>query len=276
MTDFAAPLKKKIFPLALLILLSTGQAPAHGGELETLSRSQKVLLTNLAGLAAITAWGTANWDYFSTRPRSVREGWFSESTQEGGADKWGHFYFSYGLSHLLARTVEDWGYSHEKAARLGAMSSFAMMGAMELGDAFSDYGFSHEDLIMNLLGSAAGYLLYSCPGLSEKIDFRVEYIPELDRADVFTDYENMKFVMALKLNGFDTFQGTFARHFELLLGYYARDYPQGPDRERNVFLGIGLGLPEIFSRLSMPGIAGFFNYFQAPFTYIALEKNLND
>lgn len=279
MSDFAGSLKMKTLVLVLLVFLVTGQNPGHGFELESLSnlpKSQKVLLTNLAGLTAITAWGTANWDYFSTSPTSGSEGWFSESTKEGGADKWGHFYFSYGLSHLLSSFYEDWGYSNEKSARFGALSSFAMMGTMELGDSFSDYGFSYEDMIMNLLGATAGYLLYSHPDLAKKVDFRVEYIPEFDQADVFTDYDNMKFVMALKLNGFQNFQDSFARYFELQLGYYARDYPDGADRERNVYIGIGLSLPQIFSSLSMPKIAKFFNYFQAPATYIPIEKDLNN
>ncbi|WP_027363002.1 DUF2279 domain-containing protein [Desulfospira joergensenii] len=276
MNHFTGFLKRGILTLLFLIFLVSGQPPAHGFDGQNPSKSQKVLMTNLAGLAAITVWGTANWDYFSSSPATGSEGWFSENTKEGGADKWGHFYFSYGLSHLLAGTFEDWGYSTEKSARLGALSSFAMMGYMELGDAFSDYGFSHEDMIMNLLGSAAGYFLYSHPSLSEKINFRIEYIPEFDRADVFTDYENMKFVMALKLNGFESIQDSFARHFELQLGYYTRGYSRDGDRERNIYLGIGLSLPEIFSGLSMPKISKFFTYFQAPYTYIPLEKDLND
>jgi hypothetical protein len=35
-------------------------------------------------------------------------------------------------------------------------------------------GFSYEDMIFNTLGVAAGYLLWSFPDLSRKIDLRVE------------------------------------------------------------------------------------------------------
>jgi hypothetical protein len=37
------------------------------------------------------------------------------------------------------------------------------------------YGFSYQDMLFNTLGVAAGYLLWSYPELSRKIDLRVEY-----------------------------------------------------------------------------------------------------
>ncbi len=239
------------------------------------TKSQKVFLTNLSGLGAVTAWGTAKWDYFSRSPKKENEGWFSEDTLYGGADKWGHFYSSYGLTRALAQFYENWGYANQKAGRLGALSSFALLGYMELGDAFSDYGFSHEDFLMNLVGSAVGFLFHTRPDLSRKIDLRIEYTPDFDQTDVFTDYENMKFIMAIKPGGFKAVRRTFARYLEVHLGYYTRGYPGGRDRERTLYIGIGLCLPELFSSLSMPKASKFFNYIQPPGTYLPLEKTLS-
>ncbi len=238
-------------------------------------KDQKVAAANLAGMAAITAWGVANWNYFGSSPKKADEGWFSRDTPDGGADKCAHFYFSYTLAHILAGTYEHWSYSRDKAALLGAFSSFGLMGYMELGDAFSSYGFSSEDFAMNILGCTAGYLLYKYPAMAEKIDFRMEYIPRFDNSDLVTDYEHMKFLMAVKPSGFKGFQISSARAFEFHLGYYTRGYPHDPGRERTIYLGVGISLPDLFSRFSMPKLARFFNYYQLPYTYLSADRDLN-
>jgi hypothetical protein len=147
---------------------------------------------------------------------------------------------------------------------------------MEFGDSFSSYGFSHEDFLMNLFGAAAGYLLYINPALSKKIDFRVEYVPNFDQGDVFSDYDKMKFLMAVKLDGFDWIQNSYLKYLEIHLGYYARGYPNDINKERNIYLGIGISLSKIFNKLSMKKTARVFNYYQMPYTYISVDKDLND
>jgi hypothetical protein len=237
-------------------------------------KEKKVLLTNAAGLTAITAWGIANWDYFSTMPSAEKEGWFSSSTKEGGADKLGHFYASYALSHLLAHTYENWGYTRKKGLKLGAISSFAIMNWMELGDAFSDYGFSYEDFTMNALGCAAAYFIGSCPWLAEKIDFRIEYRPQFDTVDVFTDYDNLKFLAAVKLDGFDQVTHPVLQYLELHLGYYARDFPDDALSRRNLYVGIGVNLSKILNGFSLNKLSTLTRFFQIPHTYISSEKSL--
>jgi uncharacterized protein YfiM (DUF2279 family) len=239
-------------------------------------KEKKVLMSNLGGIAAITAWGIANWDYFDNSPKKGSEGWFSKDTYEGGADKCAHFYLSYTLSHILSDTFEHWSYSSDKAALLGAFSSFAMMSYMEIGDSFSNYGFSHEDFFMNLFGCAAGYLLYTNPSLSKKIDFRVEYIPTFTQTDFFSDYDNMKFLMVVKLDGFESVKNTFAEYLELHLGYYARGYSGDINKERALYIGIGINFSKIFTNFSMKKTARVLHYYQLPYTYISLDKNFND
>jgi uncharacterized protein YfiM (DUF2279 family) len=260
--------------LVLIFLLLILPFNFLGAE-EGLSKDQKVLMTNLGGIAAITVWGIANWDYFENEPKKGSEGWFAEDSYEGGADKFAHFYFSYTLSHMLSYTFEYWDYSSEKSALLGSLSSFAMMSYMEFGDAFSNYGFSHEDFLMNLFGCATGYLLYQYPNLAKKIDFRIEYIPKFDQADLFSDYENMKFLMAVKLGGFESFKNTYAEYLELHLGYYARGYNDGLNKERNIYIGIGISLSEILSKFSMEKTSKVFNYYQLPYTYISIDQDRN-
>ncbi len=258
----------------LLICLVLFPSTVSGFTWSDTPREKKVLIANAAGLAAITGWGVANWDYFSTTPSAKKEGWFSGNTKEGGADKLGHFYTSYALSHFLGHTYENWGYSQLQGLKLGALSAFAMMNGMELGDSFSDYGFSYEDFTMNALGCAAAYFIGSRPELAEKIDFRVEYRPRFDTMDVFTDYDHLKFLTALKLSGFDRITHPVLKYLELHLGYYARGFEHGAAPERTLYVGIGINLSSILDGFSLKKLSTLTRFIQVPYSYVELDKSL--
>ncbi|MCP4119443.1 MAG: DUF2279 domain-containing protein [Desulfobacteraceae bacterium] len=261
--------------LGIVLVLAMAPLGAAGFELE-LSKEEKVLLTNGVGLLAITAWGVANWDYFTTLPSRGDEGWFSENTDEGGIDKLGHFHSTYALSHILGASFERWGYSHERASFLGALSSFTLMGAMEAGDSFSDFGFSYEDFIMNSLGSIAGYYFRVCPELARKIDLRVEYRPNFTEADIFTDYERTRFLAAIKLAGFDGVKNPYLKYLEIHVGYFVEGYSDNKtNRSRNIYLGVGINLPRVFKHYSLNRASTIANYLQIPFTSLRLDKDLN-
>jgi hypothetical protein len=248
---------------------------------ESFSREKKLLLVNAGGAALIATWGFIHWDYGQKKAHAESEGWFEKDSNSGGADKLGHFYSNYTFTHILSSVYEDWGYSRREAALNGAISSFALMGFMEVGDAYSRYGFSHEDFLMNSLGSSLGYLIRRYPGLSEKIDFRVEYNPSFQENDFITDYENMKHLVAFKLNGFESFRETPLKYFELHLGYYTRGYSnraeeRGHGRERNVFFGITINISKFFKARGYRRTARFLNFYQPPFTTAFLKRDLND
>ncbi len=265
-------LKKFLGTVLVLAMVPLGAA---GFELE-LSKEKKVLLVNGAGLLAITGWGVANWDYFTKKPTLGDENWFSKNTDDGGVDKLGHFYFTYSISHILGASYERWGYSHEKASFLGALSSFAMMGAMEAGDSFSDFGFSYEDFIMNALGGIAGYYFRVCPGLARKIDFRVEYRPDFTEPDIFTDYERTRYLAAVKLDGFDVIENRYLKFLEIHLGYYTQGYSDNQtNRYRNIYLGVGINMSRVFSHFSLGKTSKIANYIQVPYTSLRLERDLN-
>ena len=71
---------------------------------EFLTRGQKSLLLNVGGLAAVFAYGLWKWDYGQNSFETVDEGWFGRTTEYGGADKLGHFWSSYALSHFFSLT----------------------------------------------------------------------------------------------------------------------------------------------------------------------------
>jgi hypothetical protein len=240
-------------------------------------QNQTLFLTTMVGVGVITAWGVAEWDYFSQSPHSDSEGWFSNGTKYGGADKFGHMYVSYVTSHGLSYLYERWAFKKEKAALYGALSSLLIYGYMEIGDSFSEHGFSYEDLIANALGSAFGYFSYRSPGLADKIDFRWEYGFDANGSDFTTDYENTKYLFALKLNGFESMQNSILKHFEILLGYYTRGFSvENESKERNIFVGVGLNLTDIFRRHSYDKTATLLRYIQIPYTYIEYAHDLKE
>jgi hypothetical protein len=263
--------------LVLLCVFGAVNADNLSDKWEALPKEKKLVYSNVALAGAITAWGIAFWDYGDHSPFFDSEGWFGSNTEEGGMDKLGHAYLSYVYTHGFASLYEHWGYESEKAALYGAFSAFWVQTFMELGDSISRYGFSYEDAIMNVAGTGFGYLTLRYPELSRKLDFRVELTPEFNKADIFTDYEQQKYLLALKLDGFKTLERTPLRYFELHLGYYARGYSEPPPtpRERNVYIGIGLNLSSLFREHGWTKTATVLRFVQPPYTTLQYENDLN-
>lgn len=264
--------------LTVCLLLIHGQAGADEQSVVStspLSKEEKLFITNVGGVAILTAWGFISWDYGEQGAHTRSEGWFGQDTPEGGADKLAHFYASYIASHGIAALCESWGYLTEKSALYGSLSSFGLMTFIEIGDSFSHYGMSLEDFTMNTLGCLSGYLLYRYPDLGRKIDFRLEYLPDFKAEDMSTDYEKMKFLMAVKLDGFQSIESQYLKFLECHVGYYARGYSDdNGQHRRNLYAGIGVNLSRILSVMSFKKTARIFNYYQVPYTYLPMKWEL--
>ena len=246
---------------------------------ELLTREQKTLLLNVGAMAVIAAYGAANWDYGQQGFNVENEGWFGPDTEYGGADKLGHFWSSYALSHLISYAYRKWGYTEAEANLYGVLSDLGIQTFMEIADGFSSQGFSYEDLVMNAAGSAVAYVWGKYPNLANKIDFRMEYTPEFNSDDfgVFTNYERQKFLVAVKADGFDAIKNPYLRYLELHGGYYARGYedyePNGPDRrQRTIFVGLGINVNKLVQKV---WDTRAFDYIQIPYTYINLDFDLD-
>lgn len=261
--------------ILLLVLGLSSQTHALDLGLPEMDKNQKVWAVNIGSMAFITAWGIAKWDYFERSPHAQREGWFGHNTDEGGADKLGHLWSTYAAADGLANKFEDWGYEPEQAALYGAYSSLAIMGFMELGDSFSNYGFSYEDMLMNTTGAATSYLMFKYPSLKEKIDLRWEYKPDFKETDFFTDYQHSKYLVALQLDGFRQLDGSPLEYLELHAGYYIRGFvTDDPDRERNLYVGIGLDVGKLLTKFGCGSFCGVFHYYQAPYTSVTARSKL--
>jgi len=261
------------------VLLSANEHNDTSYSSNEFSKTQKLVLTNVAVASGVLIWGFTQWGYGEEDFHADDEGWFEKETSNGGSDKLGHIYTNYLITRLLAPLYEDWGYTNEDAALYASFTSILASGILiEVGDGFSEHGFSTEDFIADVIGAGLGYVLATNPDLAKKIDFRVEYNPFLDTdnvTDFTTDYERMKHLLAIKAEGFELFEDNYMKYMELHLGYYSRNFNHNStpveDRERNIYVGIGINL----SSLLRPHIGNYskiFNYYQVPYTYVEAKK----
>ena len=172
----------------------------------------------------------------------------------------------------------------EGAELTGVALSMGVMTTVELLDGFSGHGFAWQDMVMNAAGAGFSYVRNTVPGLRDKLDFRFEYVPSGNDDDNFrpySDYSGQKYLLALKLSGFDALEETPLRFVELHAGYFARGFTdkeqeEGDDLRREPYVGIGINMSELLFgqgplRDTLVGRVGrgTLEYIQVPYTYAA-------
>lgn len=240
-------------------------------------KENKMLYTNLTAATAIGIWGLATWDYGTAGFSMGDEGWFGHDTKYGGADKFGHFWSTYTFADALTGLYTNWGYAPEKANIYGALSSWTVQFAMELGDATSvSQGFSWEDMTMNTLGALTSVLMQRYPELDRKIDFRVEYVFNVPVDGIFDDYSNQYYSMVLKLDGFNAIENTFLKYVEFSAGYYTRGYGETNEAQtRDLFAGIGFNFSRLLNQNGWSKTSKILEYVQLPYTVPKVSYNLD-
>jgi len=229
----------------------------------SLVQQQKQFRTGLliSGLTLSTAlYGYISWwDKSASTFRVRHEGWFGADTPNGGADKLGHA-FSFYVSTRLMTTGFQWaGHNRKEAAQLAGLTSGVLSLGVEIMDGFTEeYGFSTEDLIMNLSGIGLGAVLESYPQWDDLVDIRIKYWPSDDARrlqdyDPVADYSGQTYLLITKASGIPTLrQHQFLRYFELAVGYGTRGYQpnDGTDTQptsRNLYYGLSLNLSQLLN-----------------------------
>lgn len=193
--------------------------------------------------------------------RVNNEGWFDLDSPAGGADKLGHAYSSYLSTRLMTQGFEWAGYSHRESAKLAGFTTGAVMLGVEVMDGFTvEYGFSKEDLVMNLTGVGIGTLLDLYPQWDAVFDVRFLYwrsddARKLGERDPISDYSGQTYLLITKASGIPALrENKFLRYFELAVGYGSRGYQPTPGKyevqfpkERNLYYGISLNLSELLN-----------------------------
>jgi hypothetical protein len=245
------------------------------------------LSLDIAALAAVgIAVGIGEWGWGKTNFHVTQEGWFGKNTEYGGIDKLGHAYSAHLMSDYITWRLRTAGYNGYESSVTAAILSGIAFAGVELGDGFSHYGASPEDWIASASGIAFSFLRNTVPGLQDKIDFRMQYVPTTHGRDFVGagDYDGKKFLLAWKLGGFDAFKDTPLRYLEIHTGYYTRGYigtvSGSQTGTRTAYVGLGLNLTELL--FSQPGmrdtnvgsaVRAFNKYFQLPYTYMASDGN---
>jgi hypothetical protein len=262
-------------------------------------RQAKSIPWRLGGAAAaITFTGIANWDWGSSSFHFHREGWFGKDTKSLGMDKLGHGYSAFVLTEFFTGGIDRASPGSQYRSYTAGLLAMGLMTYIELFDGFSkDHGFSPEDLVVDAAGVAFSIVRRAVPGLRDKVDFRLLYLPDKDtfqslnclprpscsREGVvtahspITDYSNQRYLLAFKLAGLRTLKRTPFRLIELQVGYYARGYTaedqlRGEPLRRRIFFGLGLSVGELLFPKGR-GWAGkaarsALEYLQVPYTAV--------
>ncbi len=232
------------------------------------------------------AQGLTKWNWGKSDFHFNGEGFFGKKTKYLGMDKLGHTFGTYLYSEILTQRIAQKSSDRTGAAVTGSIMGLAIQLGTEIGDGFSpNQGFSPEDMLFNSMGAGFSLLRNAVPGLADKLDFRYEYWKsEFSSFDPSSDYDGQKYLLALKLSGFETFDDSPLRFFELHAGYYARGVGDktegnGVARRREPYIGIGFNLQQLLKESpaanSTPGLLAdrLLEYYQPPYTYAASSMN---
>jgi hypothetical protein len=237
---------------------------------------------------AVTSLGVAvwQWNWGETSFHTTREGWFGKNTAYGGIDKFGHAWSAHAMSDYITWRLQMLGYNGTESAITAALITGVAFLGVEIGDGFSHYGASYEDFVASSVGIAFSFLRNTVPGLHEKVDFRLQYVPT-GRGDLLGlgDYSGKKFLLAWKLAGFEAFKDTPLRYVEIHTGYYTRGYMDyeraaGTPQIRTPYIGVGVNLSELL--FSEPPVRdtqsasvarALLRYIQLPYTYVSSDGN---
>lgn len=180
------------------------------------------------------------------------------------------------LQTIIARRTGD----KREAAMSSALLGTGLMAYAEVLDGFTKRtGFSNEDMLAHMAGAGFSLARNRIPGLRNKVDFRMHYLPR-GRGNDFRLVNQMaqrKYLIATQLSGFRRFENSPLRFVEVHLGYFGRGFTE-VERARNdplrrrVYVGIGFNVQQLFSaepKSRLERMArGTLDYVQLPYTSI--------
>ena len=219
------------------------------------------------------------------------ERWFGENTYAGGADKAAHFVQYYIIGREMSLLYRTLGYSDAQSILIGTGLGYLAGIINETGDGINRYGFSYEDLVMDVSGVTLAAVV-NVLGISDVIGFRTgillpPYSVPPAPGEVGQGYSDQIYTADLKLVG-------AARRLNLNIGplryllvsvtYGSKGYGTGNPglRERQVGFEIGLNLEEILNTVGARrdtwwGYSAHFvlDNFRVPFTSVGFYYDLN-
>ncbi len=140
------------------------------------SQRQKFIIAGLTAQQAASVYFEYKWWWENNYHPFHHENDGGFNNYSLGIDKVGHFYTSYMFSNLLYELMK-WGKFSEKSSEwVSVVLPFAWALSIELGDGFSKYAFSSQDLLANSIGIAYAVAQRKVPVL-KNFTFKYSYFP---------------------------------------------------------------------------------------------------
>jgi hypothetical protein len=243
-----------------LELTSEGPAAPEGAvasprDVRSTRRKRWLINGTIGGI--ILGYGFVNWwskDFEGFEFKD--EGWFTRDSSNGGADKTGHANSTYISSRVLSALYRHIGVEKRDADWQGPLAAWSFMFLVEVGDAFSQYGFSPTDLAADTAGAALAFFEERYPRVDGLVDYRLEYIPtdgylDSGELDFTTDYSGMKHLIVFKPSGIERFRDNLLSYVEVHAGYFTRGYTgydvgHISERSRSLYAGVSLNFSRLF------------------------------
>jgi len=246
-----------------------------------------IVAVSLESTVPIREWGYRPF-HFET------ENFFGPDSYAGGADKCSHFVVMANLASALVDAYDRQGHSPAQSSTLAFGMTLLSGLAIEVGDAYSPYGFSWEDLTADVLGTATGVLVRrnGLTGLialrAGKVQTDVPVPPGYQPVLGAPSYSNEIYTADLKIAGLAGrlhFRPGLARFLLTGVTYSTKGYgydPPLPDRERLVGFELGLNIPEILTAVGVHETTWWgsllhkaLDFFRIPFTSFGFQYDLN-
>jgi hypothetical protein len=248
-----------------------------------------------AVLFAVPLFGEALWwrNEETERFHGVRENWFGKETYAGGADKVSHVFGGYTFAKELSIAFERIGNSPARSRALATGMTAVTGMLVEMGDGFSTYGYSWEDVFSDLVGAgfAAGV---GAARLDDTLGVRFGFVktdipPKCCRATAYgSDYSREIYSFDVKLDGAFRRLGIArpgpARFLLLSLTYGSKGYRFSPVevRQRNVGVDVGLNMVEVLKAVGVSEdtwwglpLVKFFSYYRLEYTAWGFRYDFN-
>ena len=222
----------------------------------------------------------------------ANERWFQRDTYAGGADKASHIFLGYISTLALQSIYRSLDKTPAQARGLALGVTVLTDALVEIGDGFSQYSFSWEDIAANAIGATLATGLDAW-GLKDTVGLRFGRVKALipDACCRYggygDDYSKEIYSADLKLAGFLPRVGVKpgpARFLLLSFTYGSKGYrySAAPLRQRNVGIELGLNLREVLLAVGVPEkkwwgkvLLAIGTYFRFPYTSLGWHYDLN-
>ncbi|HVO74116.1 MAG TPA: DUF2279 domain-containing protein [Ignavibacteriaceae bacterium] len=242
---------KKFLLIFFVLNLSAAAQKSETDSVNTggcfLSKKTLSVIALSAGLGASLISSYVAWWKDDSRSFRFYSGHWVNDPGLNGIDKVGHFYTSY-LFYRLQRDLLMWGgYSGDFSTLTSAILTFSFAVGIEIGDAFSPYGFDYQDLTFNIGGLGYGFLQDKIP-LLQNFKFKWSYIPRGSFSfppKFTTHYDDHIYWFTINLHGL--FGASFGKYWPELIQPALGFSVENLGNRREFIFGLDFNLLPLFN-----------------------------